>query len=247
MGYVNIYLPNEKKAMALNRKTINLIRYVLENILPPFIRDSKLFYLLMWLYYRNKTEYLVSFRKKAPTMSQEEYSEYYKKIPNIMTETDCNEVSIDFILRNIEGNKVIDIGCGRGYLANEIARHTKGDVSGLDFIIEKVIEEKYENIQFMEGAIEELPFDDDSYDTVVCTHTLEHILDIGKAISELRRITKKRLIIVVPSEREYLYSFNLHIHFFPYTHSFLRYMAPLPSNYNIEIKDGDICYREDID
>ena len=35
-------------------------------------------------------------------------------------------------------------------------------------------------------------------------------------------MARRRLIIVVPQEREYRFTFNPHLHFFPYPHSFLR-------------------------
>ena len=100
-------------------------------------------------------------------------------------------------------------------------------------------------IEFIESKIETLPFDDNEFDTVVCTHVLEHILDIAGAIRELRRITAKRLIIVVPREREYRYTFNPHFHFFPYAHSFLRYMTPVPDAHRIINVGRDIVYLED--
>jgi hypothetical protein len=74
---------------------------------------------------------------------------------------------------------------------------------------------------------------------------IEHILDYQQAIAELRRIAKRRLIIVVPREREYRYTFNPHFNFFPYTHSFLRAVNPVPPVYVCEDIGRDIFYSED--
>jgi len=41
-------------------------------------------------------------------------------------------------------------------------------------------------VRFVEGSVEDLPFPDDAFDTVVSTHTLEHVQRIGVALSELR-------------------------------------------------------------
>src|SRR3546814_1539315 len=49
----------------------------------------------------------------------------------------------------------------------------------------------------------------------------------------LRRVARRRVIIVVPQEREYRFTFNPHLHFFPYPHSFLRYVTPVPANHEI--------------
>ena len=94
--------------------------------------------------------------------------------------------------------------------------------------------------------IEALPFEDGAFDTVVCTHVLEHILDFGKALSELRRVAAKRVIIIVPQEREYRFTFNPHLHFFPYPHSFLRYITPVPARHHIRSIGRDIFYYEDL-
>jgi ubiquinone/menaquinone biosynthesis C-methylase UbiE len=93
--------------------------------------------------------------------------------------------------------------------------------------------------------IESLPFADGEFDTVVCTHVIEHVLEYRQAIAELRRIARRRLIIVVPREREYRYSFNPHFNFFPYTHSFLRAVHPVPERHVCVDIGRDIFYMED--
>ena len=58
-------------------------------------------------------------------------------------------------------------------------------------------------------------------------------------------ITSRRLIIVVPRERESVYTFNPHLNFFPYKHSFLRAMIPVPKNHVCYDIGRDIYYMED--
>lgn len=48
---------------------------------------------------------------------------------------------------------------------------------------------------------------------------LEHVKDLKKATKELLRVTKKRLIIVLPRQREYRYVADLHIRYFPYMYN----------------------------
>lgn len=71
-------------------------------------------------------------------------------------------------------------------------------------------------IQLVTAPVEELPFDDAAFDTVICTHLIEHLLEPRCAIAELRRMARRRLIVVVPREREYRYTSNLHFNFYPY-------------------------------
>ena len=63
-------------------------------------------------------------------------------------------------------------------------------------------------------SIEQLPFGDRAFDTVVCVHTLEHVPDLWRAARELRRVAR-RLIVVVPRQRYYRYTVDYHLHFFP--------------------------------
>lgn len=111
-------------------------------------------------------------------------------------------------------------------------------------IIDKELRKRYPRLKFVEARIEKLPFRDNKFDTVVCTHTLEHIQDLAQGISELRRVAKKRLIIVVPKQRPYKYTFDLHLHFFPYEHSLLTVMGPGRNN-SCRTVGGDLFYIED--
>lgn len=56
---------------------------------------------------------------------------------------------------------------------------------------------------------------DAGFDTVVCTHTLEHIPQLHESVQELRRVGARRLIIIVPCQRYYRYTIDYHLHFFP--------------------------------
>jgi hypothetical protein len=72
------------------------------------------------------------------------------------------------------------------------------------------------------------------------------VLDFRSSLAELRRVARERLIVVVPREREYRYSFNPHFNFFPYRHSFLRAAFPIPQSHLCVDVGRDIYYREDL-
>jgi 2-polyprenyl-3-methyl-5-hydroxy-6-metoxy-1,4-benzoquinol methylase len=235
---------HDVESAIVNRDQVNRIRYVLEELLPAVLRDSAAFKALIWLYARGKTRYFTSFRERSPYMTEEEYAEYYRNFPPIMNETDLNEASIERIVKDVEGDTVLDVGCGRGFLANTLVTRRKISVTGYDFLIDATLPARYPNVTFVEGLIEKLPFPDGAFDTVTCSHTLEHIIDFSAAVRELRRVARRRLIIVVPKEREYRYSFNLHVNFFPYRHSLLNRLQPLPEDHTCEEIHGDLYYCE---
>jgi len=104
-------------------------------------------------------------------------------------------------------DKVLDVGCASGRqifkLANKI-----NEGYGVD-IAESFIKQadrykeisKLNNTHFAVAVIEELPYQDNFFDKVICGEVLEHVFDKDLALSELRRILKPEgsLIITVPN------------------------------------------------
>ena len=195
--------------MNLSRDVTNKIHFVLDQLLPPIIRDSKLLCkFLIRLQFKNKTNVMMSFKEKAPTISYKEFVEIYEDTASVhpQRETDLNKKSEKLILDHIVDGNIVEVGCGRGYLSNILSKF--GRLIATDMVVSNKIKQQYQNITFQEANIESLPFKDNYFDNVVCTHTLEHVLDINKAISELRRVCKRRLIIVVPQQRPYTVIFT---------------------------------------
>ena len=58
-------------------------------------------------------------------------------------------------------------------------------------------------------------------------------------------MTRKRLIIVVPKQRPYKYTFDLHLHFFPYASNLLMLLGPGQTAGKCQAMDGDWFYMED--
>ena len=229
----------------MRREATNRIRFVIEDLLPPIVRDSGLFRLAASLAFRG-VETAANFRKRAPFLSEQEYVSFYHDWPHVHAETDNSNLCLERIAAEVVGRSVCDVGCGSGFLIRHIRDHSPGKpqrLAGVDIVVPP--HEDSGGIEFFQGNVERLPFADKEFDTVVCTHVIEHILDYRKALAELRRITARRLIVVVPREREGLYTFNPHFHFFPYTHSFLRAMIPVPERHVCVKLGRDIYYRED--
>ena len=231
----------------MRRETSNRIRFVIEDLLPPFVRDGALFRLIGRAASANYIDATADFRKRAPFLTEAEYNEFYKASPRVHEMTDNSEACLKRIAEDITGASLCDVGCGTGYLLRYL-RDRLPPAPRRMVGAEIVIDQHPDNhgIEFYEAKAERLPFRDKEFDTVICTHVLEHILDLRAAISELRRITAQRLIIVVPMEREALYAFNLHLNFFPYPHSFLRAMIPVPPRHVCVPIGRDLYYREDI-
>ena len=229
----------------MNRETTNRIRFLIEDVCPPILRDSALFRGVAKMAWGRHIDYLASFRARAPFLSDAEYEALYRHHPRVQAGTDNSKACIARLCEDVVGESVADIGCGTGVLLNHIraANPQLARTVGVDFVIEDA--DQLPDIEYVAARIEDLPFADGEFDTVVCTHVIEHVLEPKRAIAELRRIAARRLIMVVPREREYRYTFNPHFNFYPYTHSFLREVHPIPADHAIEDIGRDIYYRED--
>ncbi len=230
--------------MALSRGTSLRIRNFLDNWLPPVLRDSRFTMVpLLRLVFGRQWRTFADFKEHGFALTEAEFSAVYAgthEVAQVQGETDLNEACTSEILSNVVGDTVLDVGCGRGYLVEQL-RKVAANVTGCDI----VEDDAWPSIDatFRVGSVEALPFDDASIDTVVCTHTLEHVQRIDLALAELRRVTRHRLVVVVPRERPYRYSFNLHLHFFPYPWNWQAVAGAVPGS---RLEDlGDWFYVED--
>ena len=122
-------------------------------------------------------------------------------------------ITIDFNrLGNLNGCRILDIGCGTGRHLSQALMVENTAVFGAD-IHQADLKEARKRIAYLEelglckGAyqllssdIVNLPFEDNFFDLIICSEVLEHIPDHHKAVSELVRILKpgKTLVISVP-------------------------------------------------
>lgn len=234
--------------MKLKRDTALKIHYVLDQWVPPILRDCRWFMAPpMWLVFRHRARVHLDFKEQAYRMTEEEFRATYRQVSDmtIDRETDLNDMSVRRLLEEVRGPKVLEVGCGRGYLARRLAERGH-DVTVCDIVIQDAIRHMTPPVKYHEANMEALPFQDGEFDTVISTHTLEHVRNLSAAVAELRRVGK-RLLIVVPRQRPYKYTFDLHLNFFPYPHSLLTALGKTPADASCEDVGGDLLYIEQRD
>jgi len=104
----------------------------------------------------------------------------------------------------ISSPKVMDVGCGEGYITQKIKELIpKAHIFGIDNsdIAIKTANKKFAGINFAVGDVMNLPHAHGWFDIVVCNNLIEHVNDPVKMLLEINKKLKKGgfLIISTPS------------------------------------------------
>jgi SAM-dependent methyltransferase len=84
------------------------------------------------------------------------------------------------------GARMLDIGCGSGWLGDHF-----GDYTGIDGNPEAVAAAAARNRRVLLGTVEQpLPFEDEQFDGVVLKDLLEHVSDPVSVVREARRVLR---------------------------------------------------------
>jgi arsenite methyltransferase len=92
------------------------------------------------------------------------------------------------------GDRVLDMGCGPGFLCEAVAAAVGSDgiVAGIDISSDLIEICKRRNrpnwLSFATGDVTQLAYPDASFDVVVCTQVAEYVPDVGRVLSEAFRV-----------------------------------------------------------
>jgi len=105
--------------------------------------------------------------------------------------------------------RVLDLGCGRGGIVEELHSLT-GRTVGLDPDLRSLREHRAPAILRVCGRAEALPYPDGSFDLVCCSWVLEHLPEPGQALAEAARVLAPggRLLFLTPNRRHPLPALN---------------------------------------
>jgi len=139
----------------------------------------------------------------------------------------------------------IEVGCANGFSTKTMKNHNpKVEFSGMELtewgFVQAVT--KYGNeIKFYQGLGEDMPFEDNAFDTVLLPEIIEHCGEPRILANEAWRVAKKRLIITTPTKR---HNDPDHKRFFP-IETMREFLKPYgKANFAGVNKSGSRVYNE---
>lgn len=104
-----------------------------------------------------------------------------------------------FVGRVTKGERVLDVGCGLGAVAYDIASSAGAVVDGVDYSTENITKAKilfnHKNLRFLEADALHMEIDE-VYDTVLLSNVLEHIERRPEFLQRLVRQTGARKVLI---------------------------------------------------
>ena len=203
----------------MKREHTRLIGRFLDEWLPPVLRERRWFYrLVLGAVVKGDVDAYLDFRQNAWRMSDKDLQKFYGSIrSNIDRPTDCNDRSVARLLETLRARQpgsILEFGCGRGHVARQMLEATpEASYTGIDFDTSRAREVLPPGTRLLDGVGMDVLEEGETFDCVVCTHTLEHVTDLRKTVADLVARTRDTLIIVVPLQLNLRYSADLHTRF----------------------------------
>src|SRR5437588_6612311 len=107
-----------------SRRFTNVVRYLLDNWLPPAVREFRPLNKLLAVLFHGR-HFDLDFKRKAHRMTDAEFSAAYARLPHgrqrPYRQTDMTAGQMRWMLAEAVGPTILEVGCGPGHLARRLA------------------------------------------------------------------------------------------------------------------------------
>lgn len=100
---------------------------------------------------------------------------------------------------------ILEVGCGTGVIAEELARLTSARIVGLDLSPRMLAFARHRggDVSYVRGDAHVLPFPDDTFDAVVCHYLLLWLTDPMQGVREMVRVVRSAGHVLACAEPDY--------------------------------------------
>lgn len=106
-----------------------------------------------------------------------------------------DDLEIELVARYGTGKDVLECGCGTGLILERVKEFARR-AAGIDLSPGMLELAKSRGLDVREGSVTALPFEDASFDVTCSFKVLAHVPDIGRALSEMARVTRPGGVIL---------------------------------------------------
>ena len=130
----------------------------------------------------------------SPLSSKEKIEKYQE----IIRDKEWDEIK-KYIPKN---SSFLDIGCGSGDNLLRAKYQLNCSVRGIDPApgeqgVGRYIKGDLNEVKIDRGFAEKLPYEDECFDVVFCSHVLEHVNEEDKSLKEMARVLKKDGVVII--------------------------------------------------
>lgn len=146
--------------------------------------------------------------KYIPELNQEvevtfNYTKHADKRPDRRKEIEGFYAALLSVCDGLNIENILDVGCGEGFSLDRLDQQNIGKrYVGIDNskVAVELGKKLFPGLNLSVGDIYNLDLADNTYDLVMCTEVLEHLAYPEIAIEEIKRVSKKYVVLSVPHE-----------------------------------------------
>jgi ubiquinone/menaquinone biosynthesis C-methylase UbiE len=170
---------------ALGIEGVALLRTLFDGV-PPLERVQELARLLTD---EELGRLALDFPERSAAAGYAEWSAFYDDMPNPLIAGE--EAEMRRVLQDVPPGKALDAACGTGRMTGVLQSlgHTVVGVDGSPEML-AISRAKLPAVDLRSAVLEELPFEDASFDLVTCCLALAHFEKLDPPVRELARVTK---------------------------------------------------------
>lgn len=174
----------------------------------------------------------------------EHVAEYERGLRESVFRKFVERPAVETLLPPLEGSRVLSVGTGPGYGAARLAERG-ATVVGVDRdedMCRYAAREYGDTVTVGRANPERLPFDDDTFDVVVCRLALELLPDLSLPVTEFSRVLSDNGVAVVSTEHPFTQYLST-------AHGKKPMHGVVPKTRDVDYFEttGKLAYREDID